>query len=86
MLVTSQTVPILAIAPLFIIWFGFGVLPKVLIVALVCFFPVAINTADGLRSVDPDPMALLRSLGASRWQIMRKVRLPAALPHFFSVV
>ncbi|MHB1296877.1 MAG: ABC transporter permease [Anaerolineae bacterium] len=84
LLVTSQTVPILAIAPLFIIWFGFGLLPKVLIVALVCFFPIAVNTADGLRAVDPDLMALLRSMGASRWQILAKVRLPSALPSFFS--
>lgn len=84
LLVTSQTVPVLAIAPLFIIWFGFGLLPKILIVALVCFFPVAVNTADGLRSVDPDLMSLLRSMGASRGQILAKVRLPAALPLFFS--
>jgi len=84
LLVTSQTVPIIALAPLLIIWFGFGLLPKVLIVALVCFFPITVNTADGLRSVDPDLIALLRSIGASRWQMMVKVRLPAALPSFFS--
>jgi len=84
LLVASQTVPILAIAPLLIIWFGFGVLPKVIIVALICFFPIAVNTADGLRSVDPDLIALLRSMDASRWQIFVKVRAPAALPLFFS--
>jgi ABC-type nitrate/sulfonate/bicarbonate transport system permease component len=83
-LVTSQTVQILAIAPLFIIWFGFGLLPKVLIVVLVCFFPLAVSTADGLASADPDHVALLRSMGAHRWQIWSIVRLPAALPSFFS--
>jgi ABC-type nitrate/sulfonate/bicarbonate transport system permease component len=83
-LVASQTMPILAIAPLLIIWFGFGVLPKVIVVALVCFFPIAVNTADGLRSVDPDLISLLRSMGASRRQVLAKVRLPAALPLFFS--
>ena len=84
LLVVSQTVQILAIAPLLIIWFGFGLLPKVLIVVLVCFFPLAVNTADGLASADPDYIALLRSMGASRAQIWRLVRLPAALPLFFS--
>jgi ABC-type nitrate/sulfonate/bicarbonate transport system permease component len=84
LLVVSQTVQILAIAPLLIIWFGFGLLPKVIIVVLICFFPLAVNTADGLASADPDYIALLRSLGASRAQIWRIVRLPAALPAFFS--
>jgi ABC-type nitrate/sulfonate/bicarbonate transport system permease component len=83
-LVASQTVQILAIAPLLIIWFGFGLLPKVLIVILVCFFPMAVNTADGLASADPDLVSLLRSMGASRWQIWRIVRMPSALPYFFS--
>lgn len=83
-LVASQTVQILAIAPLLIIWFGFGLLPKVIIVVLVCFFPLAVNTADGLASSDPDLVALLRSMGAARRQIWRVVRLPSALPAFFS--
>ncbi|MBP7692325.1 MAG: ABC transporter permease [Anaerolineales bacterium] len=84
LLVVSQTVQILAIAPLLIIWFGFGLTPKIIIVVLVCFFPLAVNTADGLASADPDYIALLRSLGATRAQIWRLVRLPAALPAFFS--
>jgi ABC-type nitrate/sulfonate/bicarbonate transport system permease component len=83
-LVASQTVQILAIAPLLIIWFGFGLLPKVIIVVLVCFFPLAVNTADGLTSADPDLIALLRAMGASRAQTWWIVRLPAALPSFFS--
>ncbi len=84
LLVASQTVQVLAIAPLLIIWFGFGLLPKVLIVVLVCFFPLAVSTADGLASADPDLVALLRAMGATRGQIWRLVRLPAALPGFFS--
>jgi len=84
LLVASQTIQILAIAPLLIIWFGFGILPKVIIVALVCFFPLAVSTADGLASADPDLVALLRTMGARRGQIWRMVRLPSALPSFFS--
>jgi ABC-type nitrate/sulfonate/bicarbonate transport system permease component len=83
-LVASQTVQILAIAPLLIIWFGFGLLPKVIVVVLVCFFPLAVSTADGLASADPDLIALLRAMGATRGQTWWIVRLPAALPSFFS--
>ena len=84
LLVVSQTVQILAIAPLLIIWFGFGLAPKIIIVVLICFFPLAVNTADGLASADPDYIALLRAMGATRAQIWRVVRVPAALPAFFS--
>jgi ABC-type nitrate/sulfonate/bicarbonate transport system permease component len=84
LLVASQTVQILAIAPLLIIWFGFGMLPKVLIVVLICFFPLAVNTADGLASADPDYVSLLRAMGADRKQVWRLVRFPAALPAFFT--
>lgn len=84
LLVVSQTIPIIAIAPLLVLWFGYGILPKVLVVALVCFFPIVISTADGLRGTDPDLIALLRSMGASRWQIFTKARFPSALPAFFS--
>ncbi len=84
LLVASQTVQIMAIAPLLIIWFHFGLTPIVIIVVLVCFFPLAVNTADGLASADPDLIALLRAMGATRAQIWRLVRLPSALPSFFS--
>ena len=84
LLVISQTIPILALAPLLIIWFGFGIMPKVLIVALVCFFPIAVNTADGLGAADPELLSLLRAMGATRAQLWTKIRLPASLPYFFS--
>jgi ABC-type nitrate/sulfonate/bicarbonate transport system permease component len=84
LLVASQTVPILALAPLLIIWFGYGILPKVIVVALVCFFPIVVSTADGLRVADPELIALLRAMGANRRQIFLKVRVPGALPSFFS--
>jgi ABC-type nitrate/sulfonate/bicarbonate transport system permease component len=83
-LVVSQTIQILAIAPILIIWFGFGLTPTILTVVLFCFFPLAISTADGLTSSDPELVALLRAMGASRRQIWRMVRLPSALPAFFS--
>ena len=84
LLVISQTVPILALAPLLIIWFGFGIAPKVIVVTLFCFFPIAINTSDGLTSTEPEMVDLFRSMGATRPQIWLKVRLPAAAPYFFS--
>ena len=84
LLVVSQTIQILAIAPIMVIWFGFGLTPTVFIVVLFCFFPLAISTADGLTSADPELLALLRAMGAKKWQIWRMVRLPSALPSFFS--
>jgi len=84
LLVASQTIPIMALAPLLIIWFGYGLASKVVVVGLVCFFPITVATADGLRAADPDLLALLRSMGATRQQIFFKVRLPGALPGFFS--
>lgn len=84
--VASQTLPIIAIAPLMIIWFGFGVLPKVLVIALVTFFPMAIGLIEGFAAADREAGALLRSMGATRRQIFRYVRLPAALPRFFTAL
>ncbi len=84
LLVFSQTVPIVAIAPLLVIWFGYGILPKVIVVALVCFFPIVVNTADGLRATDPEQIALLRTMGASQRDTFLKVQLPGAMPMIFS--
>ena len=83
-LVASQTIPIFAIAPLLFIWFGFGILPKVMIVALIDFFPIVINLTDGLNSADKGLIKLLKSMNASKWQIFKKVKFPSALPYFFS--
>jgi NitT/TauT family transport system permease protein len=79
-IVASQSVPIVALAPLLIVWFGFGLLSKVMVCALTIFFPVLINTIIGLRSVEEDLLDLMRSLQASRWQIFRFLEVPAALP------
>ncbi|WP_148573557.1 ABC transporter permease [Nocardioides caldifontis] len=86
LLVASQTVPIIAIAPLMIIWFGFGLMPKVLIVILVTFFPIVVSLLDGFASTDQEGMRLLRTMGASSRQIFFMVRVPTALPHFFTGV
>ncbi len=83
-LVVSQSVPAVVLAPLFAVWFGFGSGPKVLVVALVAFFPIAISTLEGLRGADPDLVELLRGLGAGRVDTLRRVRIPAALPGFFA--
>lgn len=83
-LVASQTVPIFAIAPLLFIWFGFGILPKVVIVVLICFFPIVTNLVDGLNSTDRSLIKLLQSMNASYWQIFSKVKFPNSLPYFFS--
>ena len=84
LLVTSQTIPMIALAPLLLIWFGLDLGPKVIVVTLYCFFPIAVACADGLASADPELMKLLRSMRASRWQALWLVRLPGAMPSFFS--
>ena len=84
LMVGSQAVPILVLAPVLIVWFGFGIGPKLVIVALICFFPIAVNAADGLRSVDPEAAKMMRSLDASRRQILWRVEAPASLPFVFS--
>lgn len=83
-IVASQAIPIIALAPILLIWFGYGLTPKVIVVVLICFFPIAVNMADGLRSADADAVALLRSMGADRWQVMRLVRIPSSLPYLIS--
>lgn len=78
--VVSQVVPKLALAPLFVLWFGFGMLPTVLITALICFFPLMENTLTGLRQVDAQRLQLFRMLGATRWQTLLRLKLPMGLP------
>jgi ABC-type nitrate/sulfonate/bicarbonate transport system permease component len=80
LLVGTQAIPIVTIAPLLAAWFGYGILPKLVIVALVCFFPIVVTTLDGLAAVDPEQHKLLRTLGASRAQAFRWLEAPAALP------
>ncbi|MGH2966822.1 MAG: ABC transporter permease [Solirubrobacterales bacterium] len=84
LLVASQTVPIVVIAPILVVWLGFGIGPKLVIIALICFFPITVNTLDGLGSVDLDLVKMVRTLDASRWQTLRRVEAPTALPYFFS--
>lgn len=78
--VVSQVVPKLALAPLFVLWFGFGIAPTALITALICFFPLMENTLTGLRHVDPQRLQLFRMLGATRGQTLLRLKLPVALP------
>ena len=82
--IASQTVPVIAIAPLLLIWLGYGIEPKVIVVTLVCFFPIVVNLVDGLRAVDPDYGRLLRTMGASPRQVLTVVEIPAALPYLLS--
>jgi putative hydroxymethylpyrimidine transport system permease protein len=84
LLVASQTIPILVLAPILVVWFGYGIGPKLAIVALICFFPITVNSFDGLRSVDPEAIKTMRTLYASRLQILRRVEAPSALPFAFS--
>lgn len=82
-IVASQSVPTVAIAPLLVIWFGTGILSKILVCALIVFFPVLVNTVVGVRSVGRDLRDLMRALEASRWQMVWLLEVPAALPVFF---
>lgn len=82
--VATQAIPLVALAPLLLIWFGHGILPKVVMVALISFFPIVVSLVDGLRSADREMLDLLRTMGASGWQQFRLVKIPSALPAFFS--
>lgn len=84
LLVASQTIPLVAIAPLLIIWFGYDLVPKIIVVWLSCFFPIVVASVDGFASTDPDTTRLFKSMGATRGQIFWKLRLPSALPFLFS--
>jgi ABC-type nitrate/sulfonate/bicarbonate transport system permease component len=83
-IIAFQTVPVVALAPILVVLLGFTMLPKLIIVALICIFPIIVNTVDGLRSVDPDLINLMRTLGAGRWSRLRHVEFPSALPYLFS--
>lgn len=84
LIVVTQTVPTVAIAPLLVLWFGYEMLPKVILIVIVTFFPVTVGLLNGFRSADPDMMNLLRSMGAGRFQIFRYIKLPGAMGQFFA--
>lgn len=82
--IAIQTVPKVAIAPLMIVWFGFGIQSKIILVAMACMFPVLVNTIAGLRSTDSDRLSLIRAMCGTRWQVMRFVQLPSAMPYIMA--
>ncbi|MSP51508.1 MAG: ABC transporter permease [Alphaproteobacteria bacterium] len=84
LIIYSQTIPVIAIAPVFVIWFGFGPEPKIMLAALIIFFPVFMTTFAGLSSIEREMTFLMESLGASGWETFKKVRLPGALPFVFT--
>jgi ABC-type nitrate/sulfonate/bicarbonate transport system permease component len=84
LVIASQTVPVIAIAPVLVIWFGYDILPRVLVTALIAFFPLTVNTVAGFRSVDAELIRLFRSLNASGVQIFRKLTFPTGLPYIFA--
>lgn len=85
-ILATQTTPVVAIAPILIVWLGVGLLPKVIIIAVFSFFPVLVNTTTGLQATGRQMVTLLDSVGATQWQIYRTVRIPMALPHVFAGV
>jgi len=84
LIIASQMVPIFAVAPVLILWLGYGLWPKVTVAALITFFPIVISTEDGLRAAGAETVSLLRSMRATRWQVLTKLRIPAGLPSLFS--
>ena len=84
LLVTSQNVPVFALAPLLVLWFGYGMASKVVMAAIIVFFPVTLAMLGGLKRTDADMLRMFRAMGATRWQILWKLRLPAALPSLFA--
>lgn len=83
-LIVSQTIPTVAIAPLLVLWFGYEMTPKIVLIVLTTFFPLTVGLLEGFRSADKDAIGLLRSMGATRWQIFRYIKCLSALPQFFS--
>jgi len=84
LIVLTQTVPTVAIAPLLVLWFGYEMLPKVILIVIATFFPIAVSLLDGFKSADKDTISLMRSVGASQIQIFRYVKFPGALGQFFA--
>ena len=84
LVVLTQTIPAVAIAPLLVLWFGYEMTPKIILVVLATFFPVTVGVLEGFRSADRDAIALLKSMGAGRWKVFRYLKAPSALPQFFS--
>jgi putative hydroxymethylpyrimidine transport system permease protein len=82
--VVAQSIPVVVLAPILVIWFNYGIWPKVVIVALAVFFPILVSTLEGLRGVDPETVKMMRTLDASRWAIFRRVEAPTALPSTFA--
>lgn len=82
--IISQSIPFIVLAPLLVIWFGYGLMPKVVVIALACFFPIALNLYDGFKSVDQNKLRLLRSMNASKLQIFKMLKIPSSMPYFFS--
>ncbi|WP_226677349.1 ABC transporter permease [Rossellomorea aquimaris] len=84
LMILSQNIPIIVLAPLLVIWFGFGLLPKIIVITLICFFPVAVSALDGFRQTNAEYILYMKMSGASKGQIFRKVEWPHALPSIFS--
>lgn len=83
-IVITQTVPTVAIAPLLVLWLGYGIAPKIVLIVIVTFFPITVGLLDGFRSADQDAIQLLRSMGATKFQIFRQIKLPSSLSYFFA--
>ena len=86
LLIITQTIPTISIAPLMVLWFGYGMMPKIVLIVIVTFFPVAIGVFDGLKSIDMDIIKLLKSMGANPMQILWHAKLPSIRPHFFAAL
>ena len=83
-MIALKAIPLVAIAPLLVLWFGSGILGKIVMAALICFFPAIVNTTAGLKAIDRDALYMMQSISATKWQIFIKLRLPNSLPYFFS--
>lgn len=84
LVIASQTIPIIVMAPLLLVWIGYGIAPKIVVVVLIAFFPIVVNTVDGFKAVDSDTVNMMRTLGASPWQVFTKLQIPTTLPFLFS--